>query len=411
MSPDVIEAKGVPSDAVVPLVVDVDGTLIATDLLHESALHYVASTPWRALDILVWLRRGRAHLKSRLADAVPLTVDTLPLRHEVVTCIRAAQADGRPVYLASASDRRYVQALADRIGGIDGVFATDAEVNLAGQAKTERLVDAFGVGGYDYIGNGSADWPVWDAARRQLAVAGSRAFARGVTGRFADAEIVAHSRARASRYVAALRPHQWAKNVLLFLPAFASHRLELPVLMATALGFICFSLAASSAYVLNDLLDLPADRAHPRKSRRPFAAGEIPVAHGVGMSVIGVVLAFALATMLPPEFALVLLTYFGGTLAYSLVLKRRALIDVVTLGGLYTVRVYGGLAAADIPWSEWLLMFGLFFFLSLAIVKRCSELLVRRQAGFASMAGRDYRAEDLQVLLALGAAAGYGSVL
>ncbi len=394
----------------VPLVVDVDGTLIATDLLHEAMLRFIAIFPREVLLVPGWIAAGKSNLKSRLADRVNPGIDTVPLREGVVDVIRAAQASGRPVYLASASDRRYVDELAERVGGIAGVFGTEAGVNLAGKAKADGLVAAFGEKGYDYIGDTPVDFDVWRSARKPLVVARSDAFADSVMQTFPDAEVISRPRIDLKSCVRALRVHQWAKNVLLFLPMIAGHRFDIATIAATLLGFFCFSFAASSAYIFNDLLDLPGDREHPRKRSRPFAAGAVPIPYGIVMSLGLAAAAFGLSLFLPLRFTGILLLYIASTLAYSLVLKRRVLIDVVTLGGLYTLRVYGGLAATNEYQTQWLLMFSLFLFLSLAIVKRSSEIVTMRAAGKTGLKGRGYRVADLSVLMSLGAAAGYGAV-
>jgi 4-hydroxybenzoate polyprenyltransferase/phosphoserine phosphatase len=407
-----VSTPNVPSapNVGVPLVVDVDGTLLVTDLLQEAALQFIAGQPLQAFRLPIWLASGKSHLKAQLADRVNPRIDTVPLREEVLALVCDAQANGRPVYLASASDRRYVEELAERIGGIAGVFGTDAGVNLAGVAKAERLVGAFGVEGYDYVGDTPIDFAVWRSARKALVVAKSAGFAAKVRKAFPDAEIVARPRSQLRNYLSALRMHQWAKNILLFLPMIAGHRFDLQTTVATSLGFLCFCFAASSAYVINDLLDLPNDRDHPRKSRRPFAAGTVPITHGVIFAVLLMAGAFALSSLLPLRFSSTLLVYVTSTLGYSLLLKRKVLIDVIVLGGLYALRVFGGLAAIDAPQTQWLLMFSLFLFMSLAIVKRCSELVANRAADKVGTPGRDYQIEDLNVLLPLGAATGCGSV-
>ena len=394
----------------IPLVVDVDGTLVATDLLYEALLRFAARLPHEIISIPRWIAAGKAALKTNLADRVSPTIDTVPLREDVVDIIRGAQAVGRPVYLASASDRRYVDELAVRIGGIAGVFGTEAGINLAGKAKAERLVAAFGEKGYDYIGDAPVDFDVWRSARKPLVVARSDALIAAVTRELPHAQILSAPRVELTSYARALRVHQWAKNVLVFLPLIAGHRFDIATFSATLLAFVCFCFAASSAYILNDLLDLPGDREHPRKRNRPFAAGAIPIPNGILMAVGLVTTAFGLSLLLPIRFSGVLLLYVAATLAYSLVLKRRVLIDVVTLGGLYTLRVYGGLAAIDSHQTPWLLMFSLFLFLSLAIVKRCSEIVTMHSLGKTALSGRGYHLADLAVLLPLGAAAGYGAV-
>jgi len=396
----------------VPLVVDVDGTLIRGDLLHEAALQFVATRPLQSWKLAAWLTRGKVQLKSELAAQIDPGTDTMPLREETLAVIADAVADGRPVYLASASDHRWVAPIAARIDGIADVLASDGTVNLAGHAKATALVTRFGEKGFDYIGDARVDLPVWAAARQALLVSHSAGFERRVRGRFPDVVTIADARPQPRAYLRAIRPHQWAKNALVFLPVIAGHKLgDLLTIWLALLAFAAFSLAASSAYLLNDLLDIPGDRDHPRKRNRPFAAGRIPVIHGIVLSAVLMAAALGISQLLTSRFATVLACYVALTLAYSLMLKRRMLIDVIILGGLYTIRVLGGVAASGERQSQWLLMFSLFLFLSLATVKRCSELVARRDAGKPAPPGRGYAIGDLAVLFPLAAAAGYAAVL
>jgi 4-hydroxybenzoate polyprenyltransferase/phosphoserine phosphatase len=402
-------ASPITSDEV-PLVVDVDGTLLVTDLLQEAALQFVARQPFQAYRMLLWLAAGKSNLKTCLADRISPGIRDIPLREEVLVLIRTTQAAGRPVYLASASDMRYVEELAQRVGGIAGIFGSDGSVNLSGDTKAERLIAAFGAQGYDYVGDAPTDFAVWRSARRPLVVAHRAGFAERALRAFPGAEIVARPRPMLSSYIDALRVRQWAKNFLVFLPMIAGHRFDLHVIYATILAFLCFCFAASSAYIINDLLDLQGDRDHPRKSHRPFAAGKLPITHGLLLESLLMATAFGLSLLLPARFTGILSIYIVCSLSYSLLLKRKVLIDVVLLAGLYTLRVFGGLAAINVRQTQWLLMFSLFLFLSLAIVKRCSELLANRATGKTGPLGRGYRVEDLSVLLPLAAAAGYGAV-
>ncbi|PXW76302.1 4-hydroxybenzoate polyprenyltransferase [Blastomonas natatoria] len=395
-----------------PLVVDVDGTLICSDLLYESALQLIATQPWNAWKLGTWLASGKAQLKQNLVETTDPHIATIPLREETVAYIAAAKAEGRPVWLASASDKSWVEQIAARIDGIDGVMGSDGVTNLAGPNKAKALVERFGHKGFDYIGDHHVDMPVWDAARRAILVAQSSALERAVKRRFADAEVIARPRTPIKPYFKAMRPYQWAKNALVFLPAIAGHSIgEFSVLLAAFMAFWAFSFAASSAYIINDLLDLPGDRDHHRKRNRPFAAAQIPIPRGIAMAAGLMTLAIVIAALLPLEFLGILVGYVVITLAYSFYLKRQMLVDVIILGGLYTIRVLGGIAATGEEKSQWLLMFCLFFFLSLAIVKRCSELVARRDAGKSSPPGRGYAINDLAMLLPLGAAAGYASVM
>ncbi|MET4666424.1 UbiA family prenyltransferase [Sphingomonas sp. PvP056] len=392
-----------------PLVVDVDGTLIKTDLLYETAMQFAASQPLQLLRLFGWLAHGRPTLKRELARAVELDVSALPLRSETLAAIAAARQQGRAVYLASASDMGLVERLAARIGGIAGVFATSRDVNLAGVHKANALIEAFGINGFDYIGDQPVDFPVWAQARLAIAVCHSSSFERSVYQRFPDAEVIARSRVEPRHLVRAMRPHQWAKNVLLFLPLISGHNFAFQPILSTVLAFVCFCMAASSAYILNDLLDLPSDRVHHRKRRRPFAAGDVPIKYGVLLGGALFVGAGVLSMLLPWNFVALLVLYLVATITYSLVLKRKLFIDVITLGGLYTIRVMAGLEAAGGAQSQWLLMICLFLFMSLATVKRCSELVLQQKAGHSATVGRGYRTSDLPVMLALGAAAGYAT--
>lgn len=395
-----------PSSSI-PLVIDVDRTLIRTDILHEAVFWVVARHPLAALQIPFWRRAGRSVLADRLASYGDAGVAAVPFRDESVALIRAAQADGQPVYLASASHHRYVEILAERLGGIAGVLDTRRDDRLADAATVERLVAAFGRHGFDYLGCADVDVPVWRAARKVLALAHTADFERRLLAALPDAQIVARPRVRLEAYLDALRPLQWAKNTLVVLPLVAGHYFDVGSVLAAGIAFAAFSLAASSAYLLNDLLDLPVDRAHRRKCARPFAAGRLPIAHGAVLAAALILGAFGLAAWLPLRFIGILAVYLATTLAYSLILRRKVVLDVVVLGCLYTLRVLGGIYAIGSLLSPWLLMFCLFLFLSLAIVKRCSELIA---AGSAQPSGRDYRPGDLNVLFPFGAAAGYGAV-
>ncbi len=400
------------SNNAIPLIVDVDGTLIKTDLLHENVMQMVARNPLELFRLPAWLAKGKHHLKCELALRAPLDLANLPLRGETVSLIHSAQAEGRPVYLASASETGLVQQLAERIGGIAGVFGTErGGGNNAGSAKAARLNAQFGEGGYDYVGDRPVDLAVWPSANKVLAVAHDDRFVRTIMERFPEAQIIAQPRTRLAYYVKAMRPYQWSKNLLIGLSLIAGQHFDWCSIAVTLLAFICFCLAASSAYLVNDLLDLPGDRAHHRKSKRPFASGDLPIVNGLVLAVVLMAAALGLSLLLSWRFVFILLVYVGLTLSYSLYLKRRMMIDVVVLGGLYTIRVLGGIAAGETEYSPWLLMFSLFLFLSLAVVKRCSELIAGRDAGKEPAPGRGYRTEDLAVLLPLGAAAGYASVL
>lgn len=394
----------------VPIVVDVDGTLLRTDLLLESFFSLLSRAPLKTLHAFAGLPRGRAELKLRLADAAVVAIETLPFNADVLRFLTEERRKGRKIYIASACDRRYAEAIAAHVGLFDGAFGSDGAVNLSGESKARRLCQAFGEGGFDYIGDSAVDEAVWRKARR-VYVADARAKHLAEVRAFApEAEAIGMRTIPWMGYVHALRAHQWLKNVLVFVPALAAHTLVAD-LFACLVAFISFNLCASSVYILNDLLDLRSDRAHARKRHRPFAAGTVPIRHGAALVPVLLVAAFALALLLPPAFLAVLAGYYLLTCLYSLVLKKHVVVDVVALACLYGSRLLAGAAAASLPLSPWLIAFATFFFLCLAFVKRCSELISHQRRGDGDPLGRGYRLSDLPALQAMAAASGYLSTL
>ena len=394
-----------------PLVVDMDGTLIRSDLLVESFFALLSSAPLRAVFALASLLKGRAAFKARIGNEVTLALHHLPLSDTLVTLLREEKAKGRRIYLASAGHGDYVRGLAAELGLFDGVFASDERTNLSGATKARVLCDAFGHGGFDYAGDSSPDLAVWQAAHRVLLVNASPSLIRTARRRFADVTVIEPRSTRSTDYLRALRPHQWLKNLLLFVPALAAHQFNATTLVACLLAFASFSLCASSVYLLNDLLDLRHDRVHPTKHRRPLAAGKVHLVHGALLAPALLLAAAITALALPWSFLLVLGCYYALTTAYSVYLKRQPVMDVLTLAGLYGIRVYAGAVAISVVVSPWLLTFSMFLFLCLALVKRTAELIERFQTGGADPAGRGYRLTDVTLLQTMATSAGYVAVL
>lgn len=395
----------------VPLVVDLDDTLIRTDLLHEALIRLCALRPGAAAAALVRLRRGKAAFKAAVAMRVPLTPDRLPYNETVLDFIRAEQARGRPVYLATGSDRAFAQAVADHLGLFAGVLASDGRINLTGTRKAEDLCARFGPGGFDYIGDSHVDIPVWRRARRALLVARNARVESRLRAQVPDLTVLDRRPGGWRDYGRALRPHQWAKNSLLFLPLIAAHAFDPVNLALIALAVLAFSLVASSVYVLNDLIDLDNDRDHLRKRLRPLASGNMPVRHGAALAPLLLLGGVAAASLVSPAFLGIVLVYFLLTCAYSLYLKQLVIVDVLALAGLYTIRVMAGAVALTLPLSPWILAFCLFLFMSLALVKRYTELRSRFDAGKPAPLGRGYLLDDMPLLIALAGAAGYAAVV
>ncbi len=394
-----------------PLVVDLDGTLIRTDLLVESFLSLAGADPRDAMRAIFALRHGKAAMKAAIADAALIDVATLPFDEAVLAFIAEQRAIGRPVVLASASDRRYVEAVAEHLGLFDTVLGSEGGVNLSGVRKADRLVALYGEGGFDYIGDAAVDCEVWSRARRAYAKAPSKGLARTIARKGVAAETIGERSGGLRHYIKALRPHQWLKNVLVFAPALGAHAFSMLSLLACVAAFVSFSLCASSVYLLNDLLDLRNDRDHARKRKRPFASGAVPLAHGILMVPALLLIAVGIGAFLPFKFLLGLMAYWVLTTSYSFKLKRVVMIDVIVLACLYGARILAGSLATGIALSPWLGALSVFVFTSLALIKRCTELVDRIAAGKGDPKGRGYQLADLPILEAMAAAAGFVAVL
>ena len=393
------------------LVCDLDGTLIRTDLLDESFWAALASRWTAPFAAFAGLLRGRAALKSVLAQRGDVDVRHLPYREDILARLRDWRAQGGKVALVTAADRHLAERVAAHLDLFDEVHGSDGGVNLKGGVKAAFLIDRYGAGGFHYIGDSEADLPVWAASSGAVTVGAPPSLRRRVRAEggveHLDTDLPSFPRA----LMRALRPHQWAKNILIFLPLLAAHRMDAPGLSQAVLAFIAFGLLASSVYVINDLLDLPSDRAHPRKRARPFASGQLALRHGLWLTPFLLVAGFGLGALLGPGFVAVLLAYYLTTTAYSMWLKQVPVLDICTLAGLYTLRIVAGAVATSTPLSVWLLAFSIFFFFSLAAVKRQAELVDAVAADRALNARRGYRAEDLPLVAMMAVGAGYVSVL
>ena len=402
-----------PAEPLTPLYVDLDGTLIATDLLHESALRLLRSAPLAALRMPAWLLRGKAHLKQQLAERIGIDAAALPYRPQVLERIKQARTQGRRVVLTTASDRRLALAVAAHLGLFDSVLASDGTVNLSGRAKLDAIRADAGGRPFSYMANAAVDLDVWRDAQAAVVVSNSAALRRRVRAATqVEAELdVPRPSLRDLLY--GIRVHQWLKNLLVFVPLLPimTELTEAMVFGAVAM-FAAFSACASAVYVLNDLLDLEHDRQHRRKQQRPFASGVIPISQAIvlALALLVVAITIALAALPWPAIA-VLAGYVVLTTVYSLWLKRRMLVDVFALAGLYTVRIVGGWAATGVEVSFWLLGFSMFMFLSLALVKRYVEIGELRGGTDPRIRGRAYAPSDAVFVLSAGLSAGQLSVL
>jgi 4-hydroxybenzoate polyprenyltransferase len=403
---------GLSEQKSIALVVDLDGTLIKTDLLLESLLALIRQQPRCLFLIPVWLWKGKAYLKQQVARRVSLDVRFLPYHDGLLEYLKAQRAAGRSLVLATAGDMRFARQVADHLKLFDLVQASNGTTNLAGEAKRNLLVSEFGLRGFDYAGNGRHDLAVWASARKGIVVNPSH----GVVSRVAqltEVDRILNGEVRGLRdYLKALRPPHWLKNLLVFVPLLGAHRLyETSLLGKGLLAFVAFGCFASSGYLVNDLLDLEADRRHPRKRFRAFAAGDLPLSYGLAMVPVLAGLGCVIGMQVSLALLGILLLYFGLSLTYSLFLKETAVLDVIILAGLYALRILAGSASEGIWPSHWLLAISIFLFMSLALVKRYSELLMMKKENGDGAKARGYVGIDSELLTTMGIASGYLSVL
>ncbi len=375
-------------DTAHPLVINLNHSFLRTDLRYEAFWRRMTANLAQALVALA-RRDSQAGGKQRVEAGTEIDCTLLPVHTGVLARLRAAQAKGRAVALASASDSHWVKAIADCYG-VTQTFASDGETNLKGPATAEALCAVYGSGGFDYVGDSEADFAVWDHAARILVVDPSSALLAKVQARYGTVEVVRDENPATHTWFHVMRPHQWVKNLLLFLPALAAHSASELAWGMAALGCAAFCLGASGLYIINDLLDLDADRLHASKRHRPIAAGRFPIRHAMALSAGLLTGACLLALVMGPLFALVLLGYLVATLVYSGYLKRVVFLDMVLLSGFYVLRVLGGAVASAVPLSAWLVVFCFAFFLAVATVKRQTEL-TRTADPTAKLKGRGYR--------------------
>lgn len=397
---------------ILPLVVDLDGTLVKTDTLWEAIFALAKQNIFNLFLLPIWLLKGKAQFKQEIAERVDLDVTIVPYNRPFLNYLKEQKAQGRHLILATASNIKFAEQVAKCLGIFDAVVASDASTNLSGRYKLHALVSRYGEKGFDYAANSAIDLLIWVEARKGILVNASRS-TQVRAGKLVDIEkIFTEPSPFPAAYLNALRLHQWFKNLLIFVPLVLAHQVQEPKLLLQAgLAFLSFGLCASSVYLLNDLLDLTSDRHHPIKRHRPLAAGILPIQDGVFLIPLLLLAAFVSAAWLPPLFLATLSLYYGFTLAYSIKLKQMILIDVLVLAGLYTIRLLAGGAAVSVPLSSWLLAFSMFLFFSLALVKRYSDLLTIRQQNRTLIPGRGYGVDDIDTLASFGVSSGYLAVL
>jgi 4-hydroxybenzoate polyprenyltransferase/phosphoserine phosphatase len=395
-----------------PLCVDMDGTLLCSDSLMEAICAILRRNFFDILRLPFWLSRGKTYFKARVYDRVDIDVSRLPFRLDLLESLRIEQKRGRKLVLATGAEQSFARRVADQLGIFSEVYGSDKDTNLVGAAKARRLVERFGDKGFDYVGDSRVDLAVWKHAHTAWIVSSDHSLLHAAERVIPLEKRFEKPGLRLKVLVKALRVHQWSKNFLIFLPMLLSgHYLNLWQWMHCVLAFFSYSFIASSVYILNDLLDIEADRRHPDNRKRPFAAGTMSIGKGVLLAPLLLASGLSIGAWLSAVYFWVVTGYFVMTCLYSLRLKQVVMADIIVLSILYTWRVLAGGVATSIVISEWFLTFALFFFLSLALLKRCSELILMEQNNQKKNVRRGYLVADLPLLVSVGVANGYLSVL
>ena len=394
----------------IPLCVDLDGTLVKLDTLHQALFLLLRRNPASLWRLPGWIAKGKAHLKEQVMQRITLDAAALPYHQAFLAHIQKEHANGRTLVLATASNYRTADAVADHLGIFSETLSSTPSTNMRHAQKLAAIQERFPT--FGYAGNDTADFPIWDAAEEIILVNPTPA-AEKKYGQQAH-HIFIERRPVWRMLIKAMRPQQWLKNLLVFTPMLLAHQFtNLGTLGQSIAAFFAFSFAASSIYVLNDLFDLSADQHHPRKCHRPFASGNLAITTGALLIPLLATLGLLLGLLLPPAFLLVLLAYYLLTTLYSWRLKQKEIVDVLTLAILYAMRIVAGSVATGTPTSGWFIEFAIFLFLSLALVKRLSELREMEQEPEATHTHRErgYQPSDQPFLLAFGTASGYIAVL
>ena len=397
----------------IPLCVDLDGTLVKTDLLFESFLSLIKLNLLYLFLVPLWWLKGKANFKHQIAKRVDLDVNSLPYNQNFIKYLSAETDRGRLLILATASNEKYAIQIANKIGIFSEVLASNQHINLSRKVKADLLIKKYGKQKFDYAGNSSDDLIVWEHSRKAIVVNADRNIIRKVEKITTVQKIVEQKKQGVLLFLKAIRIHQWVKNVLIFIPIVTAH--QITNFKIDALGFwafLSFSFCSSGIYVLNDLIDLESDRLNEYKKNRPFASADLSIQFGLTIIPLFLTISFALAVILPPDFMLAIACYLVFTTMYTFYFKKIIMLDVIVLAFLYTMRIIAGHEATGIPYSFWLFAFSLFLFFSLALLKRYSELYnLQKDNNQLHAWGRGYYIGDISHISQIGSSSGLIAIL
>lgn len=394
-----------------PLIIDLNGTLIKTDILLECALLYIKRNPFNIFHIIKWLGCGIYTLKYKLSEKIRIDIKNLPYDKTLVNELKKEVEKNREIVLATASSSVYAFEISDHLKLFNAVLANDNNTNLKGKIRLEKLVKQYGESGFDYIGSSESDLLIFDHSRKSKLITNNKKIIKKALKR-TNVLICERPNTRSIEYLKAIRIHQWSKNLLLFVPIMLSQNLtNIQMIARCFFGFLAFCLCASATYVINDLFDLDSDRKHPSKKRRVFAAGDISILRGLVLAFVLTLSGMLISASLQNNFFLYVIVYLVLTVSYSFLLKKHTIIDVLTLTGLYTIRIFAGASLIGIKVSFWLSAFSVFLFFGLSLIKRCAELITIKKTGGNEISGRAYIYEDLNTLKSMGISSSFISIV
>jgi 4-hydroxybenzoate polyprenyltransferase len=396
-------------ESVRTIYVDLDHTLVRVDLLRERLLLAILRNPLLLFESIYWLLRGgRPRLKTEIARRTTLDLPNLPYHHELLAFLKEEKESGTSLILATAAPLAWAQSIADHLGIFDHVLATDETTgNLKGRRKLAMIQKDANGKPFGYAGDASVDRVIFEASRLPIVVNSSASLAGKQS---AQAIVIRQKTSIAPAWWRSLRLHQWSKNILIFFPAIAAHQLS-KLWPDAVLAFGAFSLVASGFYLLNDFWDIDLDRQHPKKKFRGQASGALCPSHALLLVALLFLIAAAASFYLPKKFGLILVGYGALNLLYSAVLKHVVGLDLITLALFYSLRIFAGGAACDVFVSAWLFAFIFFLALSLAHLKRYTELAQQLKSGLGAEARPTYSVKDISVLKKIGLTSGLASVL
>jgi len=396
----------------IPLCVDLDDSFLKTDTLLESILITLKLKPFFLFLLPFWLIKGRAYLKSKISEIAMPNFNTLPINKEVENYIIQQKELNRKIILTTATNENIAKNIVSQTNLFDDFYASSDRHNLRALNKANFLTKQFGEYNFDYIGNSYDDLKVWKYSKNAIIINPSNKLLNKARKINNNITVINSEKATFYDFIKQIRVHQWLKNILIFFPFLLAHQVNLQNFINSIFAFISFSFLASFVYITNDLFDLEADRQHPTKKNRPIASGRISISKAILSSFILLISGLIISLLLINKYFLaILLAYLIITTMYTFSLKRIAIIDIITLSILYTLRLIAGGISTDVEVSQWLLGFSLFFFLSLATMKRYTELLVIKDLNKVNTSGRGYNIKDIPLIRTIGLASGYLSVL